>query len=85
MLNCDSGNTKRQADASANRIQLIEKILLSEESKKLPQELLEAAKTQAMNPGLSISELGNMMDPPIGKSGMNHRLKKLVEIAKGID
>lgn len=80
-VNCDSGNAKRQADAGARRTALFTKLLASEESASLPKELLSAAQVLIDNPGLSISELGALMDPPIGKSGMNHRLIKLEEIA----
>lgn len=80
-VNCDSGNARRQADAGARRTQLFIKLLSSKESASLPKELLAAAQVLIDNPGASIAELGSMMDPPIGKSGMNHRLKKLEEIA----
>ena len=36
------------------------------------------------NPDLSLKELGEMMDPPVGKSGVNHRLRRLMEIAEQI-
>lgn len=80
-VNCDSGNARRQADAGARRTALFTKLLASEVSASIPKELLKAAQVHIDNPGLSISELGALMDPPIGKSGMNHRLKKLEEIA----
>ena len=53
--------------------------------KKAAAELKEAARVNLENPGASIAELGKLMDPPIGKSGMNHRLNKLLEIANGLD
>jgi len=81
VVNCDSGNAKRQADAGARRTALFMKLLSSEESASLPKELLLAGQVLIDNPGLSIAELGALMDPPISKSGMNHRLKKLEEIA----
>lgn len=84
LVNCDVGNSKRQADASARRSELFEKLLASPESSSLPKELLMAAQVHIANPGSSIAELGKMMNPPIGKSGMNHRLAKLEEIAKGL-
>ena len=52
---------------------------------KLAPELREAAKAQFENPGASIAELGAMMDPPIGKSGMKHRLAKIAEFAKSLE
>jgi len=83
-VNCDSGNTGRQAEAAARRGELIGKLLASDEAEKLPQGLYEAAVVHQENPGASISELGKMMNPPIGKSGMNHRLTRLLEIAESM-
>lgn len=84
-VNCDSGNTRRQAEAGAARNELISKLMASELATSLPPELRETARVNLENPGASISELGKLMDPPIGKSGMNHRIQKLLEIAKSID
>lgn len=83
-VNCDEGNTKRQAEAAAARNELISKVIKSGAVNKLAPELREAAKAQMENPGASIAELGAMMDPPIGKSGMRHRLDKIAEFAKSL-
>jgi len=83
-VNCDSGNTGRQAEAAARRGELIGKLLNSPKAKELPKELYEAALVHQANPGASIAELGREMHPPIGKSGMNHRLSKLLEIAQSL-
>ena len=83
-LNCDEGNTKRQADAAAARNELISKVMNSGKANKLSPELREAAKAHMENPGASLAELGAMMDPPIGKSGMRHRLDKIAEFAKSL-
>ena len=53
-------------------------------AKNLSPELREAAQANLENPGASIAELGAMMDPPISKSGMSHRLSKLLELASGL-
>ena len=84
-MNCDEGNAKRLAEAGAARNRLIAKLMNSEKAAKLTPELREAAEAGLANPGASIAELGQMMDPPIGKSGMSHRLSKLTEIAKTLD
>jgi DNA-binding protein WhiA len=60
----------------------MQELLASAESVSIPQELIEAARVRVENPGMSITDLGLMMTPPLGKSGMNHRLRKLEEIAK---
>ena len=83
-VNCDEGNTKRQAEAAAQRNELITKVMESGMTGKLSPELREAAKAHMENPGASLAELGAMMDPPIGKSGMRHRLDKIAEFAKSL-
>ena len=85
IVNCDSGNSARQSNASAVRYTLIKKLMESPEAGKLPPELKEAAEVSLTNPGASIAELGKLMDPPIGKSGMNHRLMKLTDLANNLD
>ncbi len=83
-VNCDEGNTKRQAEAAAARNELITKVMQSGLASKLSPELREAAKAHMENPGASLAELGAMMDPPIGKSGMRHRLDKIAEFANSL-
>ncbi|WP_034448396.1 DNA-binding protein WhiA [Butyrivibrio sp. AE2032] len=83
-VNCDAGNTKRQAEAAALRNELIVRVMQSGMASKLSPELREAAKAHMENPGASLAELGAMMDPPIGKSGMRHRLDKIAEFAKSL-
>ena len=48
----------------------------------LPEKLLQAAVAREENPEASLTELAAMMDPPITKPAMNHRLKKLVALSK---
>ncbi|MEI8198847.1 MAG: DNA-binding protein WhiA [Eubacteriales bacterium] len=82
VVNCDTANARRQADACVRQSTLMRDLLDSSESTQIPQELMEAARVRVDNPGMSIKDLGLLMSPPIGKSGMNHRLRKLEEIAK---
>ena len=81
-FNCDSGNLKRTANASAKRSVAFDKIVKAGIRGKLPKELKDTLDAHYRNPEASITELGQMMDPPIGKSGMNHRITKLLEIAE---
>ena len=50
----------------------------------LPPELEELAKIRMENPELSLRGLGEMLTPPISRSGVNHRLEKIMEIAQSI-
>ena len=51
---------------------------------KLPSNLREIAEIRLDNPDASLKEIGYMLNPPIGKSGVNHRFKKLEEIAEDL-
>jgi conserved hypothetical protein len=82
--NCDSANLDKTINASVRQV---ENIKLIEETRglgSLPDKLREAALLRLENPESSLTELAEMMDPPIGKSGINHRFKKLEEIAEKI-
>ena len=78
-VNLDTWTMKQQAEASARRTKQLEELLASEKAARIPKELLEVARVHIDNPGLSLAELGQLMDPPISKSGMNHRLRKLLD------
>ena len=83
-VNCDEGNFRRQTEAGYTRNEQIERLMRSELAVLLTPELKEAAQVSLENPGSSIAELGQMMDPPISKSGMSHRISKLLELAASI-
>lgn len=80
-VNCDESNSRRQSEAGASRNEQIRKLLRSDMANRLTPELKAAAEATLANPGSSIAELGALMDPPISKSGMNHRISKLLELA----
>ena len=77
MVNCDSANTQRMADTAVRQIGLIRRLSERGLLSRLPEDLKMTAQTRLENPELSIKELGELMQPPLGKSGMNHRLKRL--------
>ncbi|MBP5492514.1 MAG: DNA-binding protein WhiA [Clostridiales bacterium] len=79
-MNLDNWTMQQQAEASARRTRQIMELLSSEKAATVPKELMEVARVHIENPGLSLTELGKLMDPPISKSGMNHRLKKLLDL-----
>lgn len=66
------------------QIQAIEKIKRKKKFSSLPINLQEIAELRIENPDSTLEELGKMLREPIGKSGVNHRLKKLIEIAEDI-
>lgn len=80
--NCDDANTSKVVEAAQEQIAAIRYLKERGLLEKLPPKLLQAACARENHPESSLTELAAMMDPPITKPAMNHRLKKLVEMAK---
>lgn len=80
-VNCDAANADRLASSSARQRLAIQQLADSGRLASLPEPLRAAARARLAYPELSLSELGLRMHPPLGKSGMNHRLKKVLEAA----
>ena len=81
--NCDTANLGRQNRSAQRQIEAIRKIEASEGGlSKLPTELEELARIRIQNPDMSLSELMNAVNPPLSRSGVNHRLARIEEIAK---
>ena len=81
MANCDNANTDRMVAAAMKQIMAVEKIEEKKSLSWLPEKLREVALLRKEHPDISIKELGEMCDPPLKKSGINSRLKKIEEIA----
>lgn len=81
-VNCETANLKKIAGAGADQIGAIRKIDAGPGLLSLPDTLREIAVLRLENPDASLEELGQMADPPLGKSGVNHRLRRLKQIAE---
>ena len=81
VVNCDNANTIRIAYTGARQQEVLEYISRTIGLGTLPDELQSAAQIRLEYPDMSLKELGELMNPPLGKSGMNHRLKRLEKIA----
>ena len=84
MVNCETANLNKTINASVNQINAIKYLKENKRFKELPENLKEIAEVRLKNPDASLVELGQMLKNPIGKSGVNHRLKKISEIAEGL-
>lgn len=84
IANCDNANIERTLKASENQIRDIQYILDTVGPDDLSPELYDMAMVRLENPDVSLSELGSMLEKPIGRSGVNHRLRRLSEIADEI-
>lgn len=83
-VNCEVGNLKKSAAAGQKQIKDIEFIIERNGLDSLPEPLKQVALLRIENPEASLQELGEMMNPPLGRSGVNHRLQKLMGIAEGL-
>ena len=84
MFNCDGANIKKTIEASFKQRQAIEYLIKREMLSSLPQELVTAATLRMKYPESSLKELCKNSPEPITVSGLNHRLKKIMEIYEDI-
>ena len=80
-VNCEAANLNKTANASLEQVRDIEYISEYDGLESLPENLRQAARLRLEKPDASLTELGKMMDPPVSKSGVNHRFKKLKALA----
>ena len=71
-------------NAADEQIEAIKLISIQRGLFTLPPGLQEIARLRLEHTSLSLQELGQLMDPPVGKSGVNHRMRRLMDIAKEI-
>lgn len=81
LVNCESANLNKTINASIEQIAAIKKLKETKKFNKLDDNLKEIANLRLENPDMPLSELGKLLKNPIGKSGVNYRLKKIMEIA----
>ena len=83
--NCVAKNIEKSVSAAAKQMNAIEKLTLSGMLAQLPESIRLTARLRAENPDASLEELRNLHVPPITKSGLNHRLQKLLAEAEKLD
>lgn len=81
-MNCDASNINRTMDAAEAQIADIRYLEAEVGLEKLPKALREMAEVRVNNPAASLSGLGELLNPPLGKSGVNARLRKLSDLAR---
>lgn len=81
-MNCDMANVNKTLDAVAAQQEAIEKLEKSGQMEKLPEKILETARLRMQNPELPLAQLAALFDPPISKSCLNHRIRKIMEEAR---
>ena len=83
LVNCETANLTKIINASVEQINAIKKLKQNGKFSKLNDNLKEIANLRLKYPDLSYEELGQKLVKPVGKSGVNYRLKKIIEIAQG--
>ncbi|MEG1550647.1 MAG: DNA-binding protein WhiA, partial [Oscillospiraceae bacterium] len=81
-LNFESANLDKTVNAALIQTEAIEILMKNGEFKNLPDELKEIAMLRIDNPDFSLKQIGDMLIPPLSRSGVNHRLKKLCNMAE---
>lgn len=84
IVNCETANLTKTINASVKQIENIEYIRDTAGLDSLPQNLREIAELRLNYREASLKELGQMLTPPLGKSGINHRLRKIEQVAEDI-
>ena len=84
LVNCESANLTKTLNASIEQIDAIKKLQKNKKFNMLEKNLKEIANLRLENPDLPLSELGKKLRNPVGKSGVNYRLKKIIEIANDV-
>lgn len=83
-VNCEAANLDKAVDAAQAQLEVIRRLSERMDLNELPPKLAEAARLRLDNPDLTLTELAALCQPPITKSSLSHRLKKLAELAEGV-
>ena len=81
-VNCDAANLDKAVEAAMAQVEAIRRLEESGKLALLPDKLREAAALRRAHPEDTLAQLAEQCDPPITKSALNHRLRKLVELGK---
>ena len=84
IVNCQTANLNKTINASVEQIEAIKKLQRDGKFNKLDENLKEISILRLEYPDMSLVELGKQLQNPVGKSGVNYRLKKIIEISKDI-
>ena len=81
-LNCDNANLDKAVEAAQEQMEGIRKLMAAGLMEQLPDKLQQTAALRLENPELPLSELAEVFDPPITKSCLNHRIRKLMDLSR---
>jgi DNA-binding protein WhiA len=81
-VNCDAANLDKTVDAAQGQLEAIRLLEERGELEQLPDKLRQTALLRRENPELTLAQLAALCDPPVTKSALNHRLRKLVALSR---
>lgn len=84
LVNCETANLSKTVNAAVRQVESIKLIQREIGLQRLPKNLREIAELRLSYPDESLKDLGEMLVPPVGKSGVNHRLRKIEKIAEEV-
>ena len=84
-MNCDMANVNKTVSAAEVQLDAIERLHRAGRWETLPEKLQQTARLRRENPELSLQQLADKHTPPLSKSCLNHRLRKLVEISEEVE
>jgi DNA-binding protein WhiA len=85
VVNCETANVTKAVDAGLSQVEAIQKIDEVIGLRSLALGLQEIAELRLANPEMTLRELGQMLSPPISKSAVNHRMRRLIHLAKRLN
>lgn len=81
IVNCETANLNKTINASIEQIEAIKRLKSNGKFEKLDEPLKEIAELRLKNPNSNLTELGKLLKNPVGKSGVNYRLKRIMEMS----
>lgn len=84
-VNCDTANIEKQLASVKKYTEAIKSLNESGKIEALPKELRETAQLRIENEQLSLADIGKLLNPPVTKSGVRHRLEKILDFAQSIE
>ena len=81
-INCDRANVDKAIEAAQEQLEAIRRLRAADRLDQLPEKLRQTAALREANPEMTLSELAGEFDPPVTKSCLNHRLRKILELSK---
>ena len=84
-VNCEAANVDKTVDAALEQRRAIQALEQAGVLKELTPKLQEAARLRVENPELSLSQLADLCEPPVTKSSLSHRLRKLIVLSENLE